>query len=134
MTRKMLVPLRVALMLARSVVTLVLVAASSISPAIAAELTFDLSIEHGHVSDSIRFIRVKEGDVVTLRWRTDQAVILHLHGYDIEKAIAPGAVTELTFRAYATGRFPVYVHGEEEREQNHAQREAPLIDVEVYPR
>ncbi len=35
---------------------------------------------------------------------------LHLHGYDIEKRIEPGAVTEMTFTARATGRFPVEVH------------------------
>jgi hypothetical protein len=134
MTTEMLVPLRAALTLARSVVMLLPVAASSIPPAMAAELIFDLRIDHGRVSDNMRLIRVKEGDVVTLRWRTDQAVILHLHGYDIEQAIAPGAVTELTFKAYATGRFPIYVHGAEERGQTHAHREMPLIDVEVYPK
>ncbi len=126
--------LRVAVMLARWVVAFLPVAASSTSLAMAAELTFDLKIDHGRVPDDMRLIRVKEGDVVKLRWTTDQAVVLHLHGYDIEKPIAPGAVTELTFTAYATGRFSLHVHAQGERAESHAHQEAPLIDVEVYPR
>jgi hypothetical protein len=126
--------LRAVLMLARSVVASLAVAASSIFLAMAAELVFDIKIQHGRVPDDMQLIRVKEGDVVTLRWTTDQAVVLHLHGYDIEKPIVPGAVTELTFTAYATGRFPLHVHAQGERAKSHAHQEAPLIDVEVYPR
>jgi len=124
---------RAVLMLAGSVAAFLPVAASAFL-AMAAELVFDLKIQHGRVPDDMRLIRVKEGDVVTLRWTTDQAVVLHLRGYDIEKPIAPGAVTELTFTAYATGRFPLHVHAQGERAENHAHQEAPLIDVEVYPR
>jgi hypothetical protein len=126
--------LRVALMLVGSVAAFLPIAASSSFLAMAAELTFDLKIEHGRVPDNMRLIRVKEGDVVRLRWTADQPLILHLHGYDIEERIGPSAVTELTFTAYATGRFPIRVHAQGERAGNHAQEEAPLVDVEVYPR
>src|SRR5438046_2158586 len=61
----------------------------------AAELTFDVKIERGRAPDTARLIRVNEGDVVKLRWTSDQPLVLHLHGYDIEKRIAAGAVTEL---------------------------------------
>ena len=50
----------------------------------AAELTFDLKIENGQVAQNMRLIRVKERDVVKLRWGTDQPLTLHLHGYDHE--------------------------------------------------
>jgi hypothetical protein len=63
-------------------------------------------------------------------------VVLHLHGYDIEKSVAPGAATELTFTAHATGRFPIYVHAQAapgERAESGAE-EMVLLDVEVYPR
>jgi hypothetical protein len=126
--------LRAMLMLMRSVLASVLIAASSTFLAMAAELVFDLEIRHGRVPEDKRLIRVEEGDVVKLRWTTDQAVVLHLHGYDIEKAVAPGAVTELTFTAYATGRFPLHVHAQKGRSESPAQQEEPLIDVEVYPR
>ena len=53
----------------------------------AAELTFDLKIEHGRVPQNMRLIRVKQGDVVKLHWSTDLPLTLHLHGYDIEQMV-----------------------------------------------
>src|SRR5262245_56616396 len=76
----------------------------------AEELTFVLRIANGRVPADVRLIRVKQGDVVTLPWSADRRTALHLHGYDIEKTIEPGAVTELTFTARATGRFPIAPH------------------------
>ena len=101
---------------------------------LAAELTFDIKIEHGRVPDTMRLIRVNEGDVVKLRWTSDQPLILHLHGYDIEKRAAAGAVTELAFTAYATGRFPIHVHAQGAGAGGHAHEGAPLATIEVYPR
>jgi hypothetical protein len=98
--------------------------------AAAAELTFDLGIRNYQVPEDMRLIRVHEGDVVRLRCTTDQPLVLHLHGYDIERRVAPGAVTELKFTAYATGRFPIHLH----LPRAEAHDDAPLIDVEVYPR
>jgi hypothetical protein len=103
-------------------------------PALAAELTFDIKIEGGRVPDPMRLIRVNEGDVVKLRWTSDQPIVLHLHGYDIEKRVAPGAVTELTFTAFATGRFPVHVHAQGAGASGHVHEDAPLATIEVYPR
>jgi hypothetical protein len=100
----------------------------------AAELTFDMKIERGRVPDKMQLIRVNEGDVVKLRWTSDQPLILHLHGYDIEKRIAAGAVTELGFTAYATGRFPIHVHAQGAAAGGHAHADAPLAIIEVYPR
>jgi hypothetical protein len=103
-------------------------------PALAAELTFDIKIERGRVPDAMRLIRVNEGDVVKLRWTSDQPIVLHLHGYDIEKRVAPGAITELAFTAFATGRFPVHVHAQGASASGRAHEEAPLATIEVYPR
>jgi hypothetical protein len=103
-------------------------------PAVAAELTFDIKIEGGRVPDTLRLIRVNEGDLVKLRWTSDQPIVLHLHGYDIEKRVAPGAVTELAFRAYATGRFPIHVHAQGAGASGQAHEDAPLTTIEVYPR
>jgi hypothetical protein len=47
------------------------------APALAAELTFDIKIERGRVPDTMQLIRVNEGDVVKLRWTTDQPIVLH---------------------------------------------------------
>jgi len=104
------------------------------APALAAELTFDIKIERGRVPDTMRLIRVNEGDIVKLRWTSDQSLVLHLHGYDIEKRVVAGAVTELAFTAYATGRFPIHVHAQEAGAGGHAHEDAPLAIIEVYPR
>jgi hypothetical protein len=100
----------------------------------AAELTYDLWIERGRVSQEMRLIRVKQGDLVRLRWRSDRPAILHLHGYDIEATVEPGAIAETAFTARATGRFPVHLHARNERSGSHSHDESPLVRIEVYPR
>lgn len=116
-------------MLARPLLVLLLAAVSPASLSMAAELVFDLKIAHGRVADTMRLIRVTEGDIVRLRWTTDRPLVLHLHGYDIEKRVVPGRVTEMAFTAKATGRFPVEIHGQ----GGGGHDEAPLVNVEVYP-
>jgi hypothetical protein len=120
-------------MLAGWLLALVLLGAGN-AAASAAELTFDIKLAHGRAPDNMRLIRVKQGDGVTLRWTTDQPLVVHLHGYDIEKRIAAGSVTELAFTAFATGRFPIHTHTQGERAAAHAHDDAPLVTVEVYPR
>ena len=109
------------------------VASIAIVAANAAELTFSLRIENGRVPESMRLVRVKQGDVVKLRWSVDQPVILHLHGYDIEKRVEPGTVGEISFTARATGRFPIHAHSTGARAGSNAHEEAPLVYIEVYP-
>jgi hypothetical protein len=97
------------------------------------EVVFDLKIEKGRVAQNMRLIRVKQGDAVKLRWTTDRPIMLHLHGYDIEKKVEPGAVAEMAFEARATGRFPVEEH-KPNAKGGHSHGEAPLVRVEVRPR
>jgi hypothetical protein len=99
----------------------------------AADLVFDLKIEGGKVAQNMRLIRVKQGDTVKLRWTTDRPIVLHLHGYDIERKVEPGAVAEMAFEARATGRFPVEEH-KPNAKGGHAHGEAPLVRIEVRPR
>jgi len=100
----------------------------------AGELAFDLRLQDGHVPDSMRLIRVKQGDVVTLRWTVDRPTLLHLHGYDIQWRVQPGTVGKVTFTASVTGRFPVHAHGAVTSANDHAHEDSPLVYVEVYPR
>jgi hypothetical protein len=113
-----------------SVIGMVGLAASG---AQAAELTFALKIEHGHVPANMRLIRVMQGDTVKLELSTDQHQFVHLHGYEILKEVAPGAVTELAFTANVTGRFPVHLHAGHEETDDHG-HEDTLVNIEVYPR
>jgi hypothetical protein len=115
-------------------VLLACLAGSMIAPLRAAEATFSLRIERGQVPKAMRVIRVKEGDFVRLLVSTDRTAILHLHGYDIERQVKPGTVTEFAFKAYATGRFPIHLHGEGAHSGASAHEEAPLVYIEVYPR
>jgi hypothetical protein len=99
----------------------------------AADLAFDLKIEKGRVAKNMRTIRVRQGDAVTLRWSSDRSIVLHLHGYDIEKTVVPGAVTEMAFVARATGRFSVEEH-KTDAKGGHSHGEAALVRIDVLPR
>ena len=97
----------------------------------AAQITIDIRIENGRVPQSQRVIRVKQGDEVQLRWSSDRPLSLHLHGYEIETRVTPGAAAAMSFTARATGRFPIHVHAEG---SSHLHDEQPLVRIEVYPR
>jgi hypothetical protein len=103
------------------------------APVQGAELAFDLKIDQGRVPQTMRRIRVKQGDGVKLRWTTDRSIIVHLHGYDIEKKVEPGTVTEMAFIAHATGRFSVEEHKPNAR-GGHSHGEAALLRIDVHPR
>jgi hypothetical protein len=99
----------------------------------AAELTFDLRIEKGKVAQAMRLVRVKQGDSVRLRWTSDRPIVLHLHGYDIERKVEPGTVAEMSFLARATGRFSVEEH-KPDAKGGHSHGEAALVRIEVVPK
>jgi hypothetical protein len=125
--------LRIPLTLCRRLLIPVVGALAPSVSAQAAELTFDLKIEHGKVAQNMRLIRVKQLDVVKLRWGTDQPLTLHLHGYDIEQKVEAGAIAEMKFTARATGRFPIHLHDARDRAGSPSHHEPPLVLVEVYP-
>jgi hypothetical protein len=98
----------------------------------AAELVFDLKITGGRLAAAMRQIRVRQGDAVKLRWTSDRPIVLHLHGYDVETKVEPGAVAEMAFIAHAAGRFPVEEH-KANAQGGHSHGEA-LVRIEVRPR
>ena len=104
----------------------------AITGANADDLTFELRIERGKVPANMRRIRVKQGDVVKLRWSSDRPTALHLHGYDIEAKVEPGKVAEMTFAARATGRFSVEEH-KPQSSGGHTHG-AVIVRIEVHPR
>ena len=118
--------------LARRIAACALALGLAVMPdADAAELTFELRIENGRVAQNMRRIRVQRNDVVKLKWTSDKAMSIHLHGYDIEKQVVPGAVTEMMFTARATGRFTIEPHLAKPS-GGHAHGE-PLVTIEVHP-
>ena len=94
---------------------------------------FTLEVRSRKIVGDTTTVRVQRGDAVTLRWTTDEAVSLHLHGYDIEKALKPGAPTEFSFKAYATGRFPITAHGFGTHAHGGGHEETHLLYLEVHP-
>jgi hypothetical protein len=116
--------------------TLLLITAAAMAIAVgvwAAEVAFDLKLANGKLAERVPTLRVRQGDLVTLRWTTDRPILLHLHGYDIEKKVEPGAITEMVFEARATGRFPVEEH-KGNAKGGHSHGEAPLLRIDVRPR
>ena len=95
-------------------------------------MTYALRIENGQVAENMRLIRVTQDDVVKLQWSTDKPSTVHLHGYDIEKEIVPGAITEMAFTARATGRFTIEPHLAKAPSAGHEHGDI-LVTIEVYP-
>jgi len=91
----------------------------------------NIEIKNGKVVGA-KSERVLRGDAVVLRWRSDQRLELHLHGYDVATTVSPGTPSEMKIRARATGRFPVEIHGQGESVgQSHGHR--MIFHLEVYP-
>jgi len=89
---------------------------------------FELAVRDGKLPAEQRVVRVRQGDDVTLRWTTDKALTIHLHGYDIEVPLKPAAAVSMRFTARASGRFPVEIHSHGRGEHR------VLAHVEVHPR
>ena len=70
----------------------------------------EVSIAHGKISGTSGRVQVAKGSPVTLVVTSDVADEVHLHGYDIEKELAPGKPTTLQFTANLTGVFEVELH------------------------
>jgi FtsP/CotA-like multicopper oxidase with cupredoxin domain len=87
---------------------------------------FEFGVTNGKLTAGERTVRVTRGETVELAWTSSEAAVIHLHGYDLEAAPAPGAPQVMRFVARATGRFPVEIHGS-------SGRHTTLIYVEVHP-
>ena len=68
-------------------------------------------IKDGEPVGGMAKLSYKQGSTVKLTVTTDGAETdVHIHGYDIEKATAPGAPAKFSFVAKDTGRFEVELH------------------------
>jgi FtsP/CotA-like multicopper oxidase with cupredoxin domain len=88
---------------------------------------FELVIMDGRLVAASNTIKVKKGDDVELRWSSDRSITLHLHGYDIERKVAPQSTAAMVFKAKLPGRFPVSEH------QHGSRQERTLLYLEVHP-
>ena len=87
---------------------------------------FELHIHEGKVILDDQTIRVTQSDHIEVTWSSDKSIELHLHGYDIHTHVAANSPATMHFKAHATGRFPVEIHGKSEH--------SALIYIEVHPK
>ena len=88
----------------------VLGALAAAPPVHAAEKTFELALTNGTLPAARRSMRVEQGDVVRWRIVSDGPGELHLHAYRVEAKLAAGVPVEVSFKAFATGRFRLEWH------------------------
>jgi hypothetical protein len=120
-------------LLLRRAVCLMLISMLTPARVQAADVAFDIRIEKGQVAQKMRQIRLTQGDNVRLRWSSDRPIVVHLHGYDIETHVTPGAIAEMAFTAHAAGRFAVEEHKPDAR-GGHSHGASSLVRIEVRPR
>ena len=87
-----------------------------------------IQIKGGSAVGGVRDITVKKGDTVRIVVTTDAPDEVHLHGYDIEKEVAPGRPARFRFKADAEGAFDIESHVAED-----AGREPLLARLVVEP-
>jgi hypothetical protein len=83
-----------------------------------------LRIEGGRPAGGEQTVTARRGDLVRITISGDAPGEVHLHGYDIERPVAPGEPARLNFTANAEGVFELEEHD----------TGAVLAKVEVRPR
>jgi plastocyanin len=69
-----------------------------------------IQIRSGEVVGGPAEIKVKKGDTVVIVLSADAPDDIHLHGYDIEKKVAPGQPARFRFKANFEGEFEIESH------------------------
>ena len=72
-------------------------------------------------------LRFEDIEAVDLRWSTDRALDLHLHGLRIEARAEPDRPAITTVSTRSAGRFAVETH-------DTAGRHATILYIEIHPR
>ena len=99
-------------------------------------MRFSIAIKDGAVARAHRTLRIDQDAQVRILWTADTAMTVHLEGYDISIVLRPEQPAEMSFKAYATGRFPVHAHPGDAgaRQGGHAHGRGALLRVEVHPK
>ena len=82
-----------------------------------------IRVRGGAPVGGVTTIEVERGDRIRFSVSSDQSDEVHVHGYDLERPVAPGAPARFSFTADADGIFEVELHG------SHAQ----IASLEVQP-
>ena len=79
-------------------------------PAATTPTTISISVVNGRPVGGIRRTTVKKGTIVRYVIRTARGTDMHLHGYNLERAVRKGKPTILQFTAKLAGRFELELH------------------------
>jgi hypothetical protein len=70
-----------------------------------------IQVRGGEPVGGVETIEVEQGDRIRFTVSSDQSDEVHVHGYDLERPVAPGAPARFSFTADADGIFEVELHG-----------------------
>ena len=92
----------------------------------------ELGIVRGKPEGGVRTVRLERGDSFALAVRSDEALEVHVHGYDVKLSVAANARASVRLDAKLVGRFPVtaHLHGAAGKKAH----EPTLLYLEVHPR
>ena len=95
---------------------------------------FEINISNGVLTDGEQKLVVTKDDNVRLIINSDKDLVMHVHGYDIEKNVKANQETYLDFHAHATGRFLVNTHelSDEVHGHHHSSHEKHSIDPQEH--
>lgn len=99
----------------------------------AADKVFEITVKAGVLTTTPTPMRVGKGDSVRLRVKSDAPGVMHLHGYRLELALAADQPAELSFKAHATGRYPLEWHSARAGTQPRAHHDPAAAALEVRP-
>jgi hypothetical protein len=70
-----------------------------------------IRVRGGAPVGGVKTIEVEQGDRIRFIVSSDQSDEVHVHGYDLERLVAPDAPARFSFTADADGIFEVELHG-----------------------
>ena len=71
---------------------------------------FQVAITSADSGAKPRVLRATKGDRIAIDWSADKPTVVHIHPYDIEQELKPGAASRSEFTADISGRFPIEAH------------------------
>jgi hypothetical protein len=80
------------------------------SGAHAESVSFKLPVSMSDTGEKPRVLRATKGDRIAIEWSSDKPTVVHIHPYDIEQELKPGASARSEFSANISGRFPIEAH------------------------
>jgi plastocyanin len=80
-------------------------------PAAPAEPT--IAVRGGQVPGDPKALKFSGGERVRFRVTSDEPIEVHVHGYDLEEAAAPGAPAEFSFAPELQGAYDIELHPSE---------------------